>query len=170
MANLDFNQTNEDDEEKQAYNRLLWSASYVLSLGIISKFTAGYRRQREELSKEVDARLGKRDLDKLLHQIQQKFDAIENMADTPQKYRDVYCETFLLILRKQVSDALHELHQQLLDYEVDTIIDIIPLLDQLRSFWQPNPKETFNPSQAELEHYRILLIRLRQNLQQEALI
>jgi len=163
MAELDLS---EDNSEEQNYNRLLWSASYVLSLGIISKFTAGYRRQRDETSTDINSK----DLDKLLHQIQQKFDAIENMADTPQKYRDVYCETLLLILRKQISDALHELHQELLDCEVNTIIDIIPLLDQLRSFWQPDPKETFNPSQAELEHYRILLIRLRQNLRQEALI
>jgi len=48
-----------------------------------------------------------------------------NLAENP----------FLVSIACNINDAFEEIHRDLLFYDADEIVDIIPLIDQQRKFW-----------------------------------
>lgn len=51
--------------------------------------------------------------------------------------------SFKVILAKQIQDNLEELHRKVLFFDTDDIIDLIPVLDQLRVFWSDSSEPEF---------------------------
>lgn len=51
--------------------------------------------------------------------------------------------SFKVLIAKQIQDNLEELHRKVLFFEPDDIVDIIPALDSLRSFWSDSSDPDF---------------------------
>lgn len=51
--------------------------------------------------------------------------------------------SFKVIISKQIQDNLEELHRKVLFFEPDQIVELIPVLDQLRAFWANSFKPEF---------------------------
>jgi len=143
-------------------NRLLWGASSVLTLGIVSKFAASFRRcHHEKVNTQVNFAA-------LLRSAKQKIQSVETITSLREDEPDPLKDTILMLLRQQIYDYLHEVHQELLENEVDQIIEIIPLIDKLMRFWHPDRSHT--KDDAEIEHYHIVLLNLEQKMKQNNLI
>jgi len=146
-------------------SRLLWGASSVLTLGIVSKFAASFRRSHQQENEDKDI---KTNLAPLLHSARQKIQSAENIISVRDEEVNPLQETMLLLLRQQIYDYLHEIHQELLDRDVEHIVGVIPLLDKLLRFWHPDRPHT--NIEAEIEHYHIVMLNFEQKMKQQKLI
>ena len=158
---------NESDTEYGDFeSRLLWGASSVLTLGIISKFAASFRRSHQQ--DKGDETKTNTNIAPLLNSARQKIHSAENIISVRDEEVNPLQETMLLLLRQQIYDYLHEIHQELLEREVEQIINVIPLLDKLIRFWHPD--RAHNSNEAEIEHYHILLLNFEQKMKQNKLL
>lgn len=51
--------------------------------------------------------------------------------------------SFKVIIAKQIQDNLEELHRKILFFDTNDIVDLIPILDQLRAFWADSAEPQF---------------------------
>lgn len=51
--------------------------------------------------------------------------------------------SFKVMIAKQIQDNLEELHRKVLFFDTDDIVDLIPVLDQLREFWDESSEPDF---------------------------
>lgn len=51
--------------------------------------------------------------------------------------------SFKVMIAKQIQDNLEELHRKVLFFDTDDIVDLIPVLDQLRAFWSDSAEPGF---------------------------
>lgn len=58
--------------------------------------------------------------------------------------------SFKVLIAKQIQDNLEELHRKVLFFEPDDIIEIIPAIDSLRSFWSASSDPEFYDSDLPL--------------------
>ncbi|WP_340106340.1 hypothetical protein [Rhodohalobacter sp. 8-1] len=57
--------------------------------------------------------------------------------------RSEYHGSFKVMIAKQIQDNLEELHRKVLFFDTDDIVDLIPVLDQLRAFWANSSEPAF---------------------------
>jgi len=58
--------------------------------------------------------------------------------------------SFKVLIAKQIQDNLEELHRKILFFEPDDIVEIIPAVDSLRSFWSDSSDPEFYNSDLPL--------------------
>lgn len=167
MAEIGDRFSSSDAEEPsgsdQFVERLFWGASFVLALGLISKFASSFRRSHGDERRIPQ----KEDLQELIRAIGNKMNAIRGIVAT-QDQPDPYHSTMLVLLHQQTYDLFHELHQELLEVELDAIVDVIPLIDRQLRFW--NPKHRLAQNEVEFEHYEMEYMRIKRELKKSGVI
>ena len=76
--------------------------------------------------------------------------------------------SFKVMIAKQIQDNLEELHRKVLFFDTDDIVDMVPVLDQLRGFWSDSSEPEFYESNLpnRIDKYIVpLLSDIEQQLQ-----
>jgi len=125
--------------------RILSASATLLTLEI------GYRfgRHLKKYSTEPDEPASAGHLMFLLDHLNSLAFSLHNLLG-----ESVYAYPFVMVLSQKISDRLDELHDGLLNFDPDEICEIIPPLDNERSFWRAARNGPFAASELEyhLEH------------------
>jgi len=134
-------QINEDSanhSESNDLKTLLWSASHLLTIGLVSRFFRNYNRYKETTYSHPD----KKALEQLCRQISHKLHAYRGILSASEASESPHYQTAGLLLQQQIYDTYEDLHHRLLYLDANLIADIIPLIDEQMRFWEPQTDES----------------------------
>lgn len=161
-------------------NRTLWSAAQLLSVELVNRLSRNHKRYGEDYEPAAD----KHYVFQLARQIQYKQYSFEQVTDRLVKSTELgelsetegeTLDMSLMVLQQQIDNSLSELHQQLLEFDMDRLADagIISLLDEQRQLWSVNAKQPImqqviastqrvSETRADTDHNPELTDRLKQ--------
>lgn len=140
-------QINEDSanhSESTDLKSLLWSASHLLTIGLVSRFFRNYNRYKETTYSHPDKIV----LKQLCRQISHKLHAYRGILSASESSESPHYQTAGLLIQQQLHDAYEDLHHRLLYLDAELIADIIPLIDEQMRFWKPQTTESEDDSLA----------------------
>lgn len=123
-------------------NRTLWSAAQLLSVELVNRLSRNHKRYGKDYEPAAD----KNYVLQLVRQIRYKqysFEQIVHRLANGSELNELSdsegqsLEMSLMVLQQQIDNSLSELHQQLLEFDLDRLADneVIDLLDGQRQFW-----------------------------------
>jgi hypothetical protein len=114
---------------KQSEENLSWAAAATLmTLSVSLRCARDFRYYRSKKSEIIE----RDDLEKLCDQIRLNLFSLQNVMIqeiTPSLY------PFLFLLGRTIHDDLETLHRDLLFFQADDLVEIIPLIDTERKRW-----------------------------------
>ena len=116
-------------------NQLLWGASQLFLLGLVSRFHRNFRRFNNigsTISEPVDLHA----LLELTRVILYKQRVYLNLLEQNETSSDRKNQVSSLLLRQQITDHLDDLHVRLLEHNPEQIAPLIPELDWQRTCWK----------------------------------
>ncbi len=116
-------------------NQLLWGASQLFLLGLVSRFHRNYRRFSNTGSTISDP-VDRHALLELNRVILYKQRAYLNLFEKDESSPDMKDQVSALLLRQQITDHLDDLHIRLLEHNPKQIAPLIPELDRQRKCWK----------------------------------
>ncbi|HKJ34559.1 MAG TPA: hypothetical protein VKA34_22230 [Balneolales bacterium] len=112
---------------------IFWGASQLLFLALIARFKKNHDKYRSNFVPEVD----KDKLQSTIHKIIYKQQSVLNILHNQDELDQLNISSAILVLQQQIYNFLNELHNDILELDIDSIYHLVPRLDQQRIFWNP---------------------------------
>ncbi|HKI44697.1 MAG TPA: hypothetical protein VKA08_05095 [Balneolales bacterium] len=116
-------------------NQLLWGASQLFLLGLVSRFHRNYRRF-SDIGSAISEPVDRQALLELTRVILYKQRVYLNLLEKDETNPDMKNQVSALLLRQQITDHLDDLHVRLLEHNPEQISPLIPELDRQRKYWK----------------------------------
>jgi hypothetical protein len=133
---------------KQSDENFYWaSAATLMTLSVSLRCAKDFRYYRNQQSITVE----REKLESLCRQIRHHLFSLHNVMlneITPSVY------PFLFLLGRSIHDDLETLHRDLLFFEADDLVDVIPLIDHERNRWKSYNQADFYDEElsSQLDH------------------
>lgn len=145
MAEKINRKPNSESDPGFTSDTIFWGASQLLFLAFIARFKKNFDKYRSDIDPEID----KIRLQTTIHKIIYKQQSVINVLHNRDKIDPMALSSSILVLQQQIFNYLNELHNDILELDIDSIVPLIPRIDQQRSFWDPlthtiEPRDSVN--------------------------
>lgn len=132
------------------------AAVTAMSIGTGKRLIRNFQYYRQDTLEVVE----KRDCLALYRQIRLNLFSLQNLYLDEGNQGNDAISAYKVMLAKQVQDNLEDLHRKILFFDADLISELIPLIDDQRSFWKQSTEPEFYDNGLPLEIDRHLIADL----------